>query len=378
MKLSTRVCLASAVAFLCTAPMSAQVRSDKGGLQLRIASERLVRKEGPATIRRFPLLRGTELGFGVLRGEGSSAVLERPSEPALTLPLRLEVTVSRDGKVVLQHGDSLMRMHPTRTNLYWIGAKGEITAQVQNRYAGSALLDMSPDGYTAVAGRDYFKTHEERAVNGEKGDDEYDHDGDHESAPWHVDLYAPSGERMWEAEVAADRDLTLVRALPGRKGVLARTADHHDPLADHALLLWRGPAEAREIDHDFRIIQAVVILGDGSSCFVQGIDGHGVIELRRGATLWTRPEPIRMVSHDAAAQGVRGELLVMTGVPAEEPGHYVWTLRVLAGRTGEPLGQLRLPKAYPGAREQVFARVESGAVTVFTGEAELKIDLSRR
>lgn len=61
-------------------------------------------------------------------------VVTMPDGKAMRLPLDLNVVRSQGRRTVVQFGDALMRMHPVRTDLFWIGDDGQVRAEGRNRF----------------------------------------------------------------------------------------------------------------------------------------------------------------------------------------------------------------------------------------------------
>ena len=300
---------------------------------------------------------------------GVSHELALPRGRVIKLPLQLPVLLSRNTKTVLQYGDSLSRMHPVRTNLYWVGLSGNIIHQVQNRYKGRALVDMAIDGTVAAAGEDFFASHAGK-------------DADRplkaaENAGVHLDLYHPEGKRLWSLMLRPETKVLQVRALPGGKKVIVQTSSAKNLLEDHRLQLFTSKGGGPKFGAEFGIIQKIVTLDNSTMAFIQGSQGHGMVDLQRGRTLWHKKERIRLISPKAAVLGSdETELLLMTGTRKDRTQPlYTWKLWILDALSGRKKGEKVLKKPYPSSWGPVFLDLSPTVITILADNEKVKIRL---
>lgn len=276
------------------------------------------------------------------------------------LPLKLSFTVSSDRRTVLQHGDALMRMHPVRTDLFWINEDGTVGKEVRNRFDGNARLDMSQDGFTVVAGNELF----------EPDDDPV--------API-VDLYSPRGNRIWSIRLDTGTAVSLVRALTRGRGAVIVTNPKADPLSDNRLLILRERGVEQAENAGFGVLQKIVPLVPTHLVFVQGTAAFGVIQTDDGAVLWSEPERIRLVGPMAAVADAKAtSLYLATGERIGTDTLYRWTITVFDLSSGQGRGQIQLEGAFPGTADEVFTEVKRDSVTVHPPGQPIKIEIRPR
>ena len=80
----------------------------------------------PPVPRRFPRYLKLSEKLRVL----DRPVITRTDGKSYRLPLMLNFKVSKNRKTVVQFGDPLFRMHPVRTDLFWIDENGEVRTKI--------------------------------------------------------------------------------------------------------------------------------------------------------------------------------------------------------------------------------------------------------
>ena len=295
--------------------------------------------------------------------ETSAPRVTMASGRVVQVPLPLLVMLSDDGRTLLQYGDALMRMHPLRTDLFWIGEDGKVLVSVQNRYEGDALLDMSSDGFTAVAAPPFFPARE--AVNAGKPE------------PAHiVELYSPEGKRILSEKLAQGLIVHHLHALSAGEGVVLVVAPKETPLEQNELQFLREKEPLRRVATEFGTLQKIVLLGKGDFVFIQGSNAHGIVELVTGKTRWRQVGKIRLVSPEGAAVGPDGKrLYLMTGDRASPDALYHWTLSILDLENGKLLGQAKIDGSYRGTAEKVFESIKSDRVIFRAGDERIVVDV---
>jgi hypothetical protein len=308
-------------------------------------------------VREFAVQRDDGHAIASLISAGDRLQLRLPRVPPLTLPTRLETLVSRDGRTVLQYGDDLIRMHPQRTDLFWVDDSGDIRAQVRNTYGGEAAVDMADDGHVAVAAPDYFLSHKHEQLL------EHTHAVQQETL---VDLYDPQGRKLLGGRLPKVRKVSMLRAIAGGGGVLLVSASASKPLEDNRLAVVRARGTLNDIPHSFGIVQKISVLEGASRAFVQGTLAYGVIDLQQLRVLWQRAGKIRQISpYGAAIDTVRQRLYVMTGISVDAATQsYRWTLSVFGAENGTPLGQATLPQPYRSTPLPVFVDFKADSIGV--------------
>lgn len=299
-----------------------------------------------------------------LSAEDGKQRLNLPANRTLELPLKLDTLVARKSRTVLQYGDALMQMHPLRTDLFWIDAKGAIAAQVRNTYDGAAAIDMADDGHVAVAARGYFDKHSR----------------DDAKRATRVDLYTPDARKIFGATLPNDRKVAHLRAFSGGGGALLVSVPAAKPLVDNRILVLRVKAAQAEIAHRFGVVQKIAVLEGATRAFVQGTEGWGMLDLTRNRLLWEKRGKIRQISpRGAALDAARQRLYLMTGESADAGTlTYRWTLSVLGAEDGAPLGQVKLERPLPSTSLPVFLDAGAQGIAVLTEERRLTVKVAER
>jgi hypothetical protein len=289
-------------------------------------------------------------------------VITMPDGRALRLPLDLNVVTSRDNRTVVQYGDALMRMHPVRTDLFWIGEDGNVRAEIRNRFDGKTVLDMSDDGYLAVVGGAFLS----EVPRGEP-------------KPKTAVIYSPAGEVIAEARIGPETEVAQIVSLPRGSGGLMAAAPTGEPLVENRLLLLRDGEIERLEDAGFGLLQKLVGLGRNGLVFVQGSNAYGLVDAAEGAVLWRNPGGIRLVGPQAAALDPSGaQLFLMTGERVGSDALYAWTLTILDAGTGEGLGQRAIEGRFPGVSEPVFTELTEDSAVIAPGGNRMRLSIRPR
>lgn len=340
---------------------------ERGSTDFRI--DRLLDRSGILEV--FGVQRGSRQSLALLTAEDGRASLELPERQTVRLPLKLPVKVSSNGGTVIQYGDALHAMHPSRTDVFWVGRDGRIVAEVRNRFAETAVVALSADGFVAVGGADYFAA---------RGSDGKDAEPDR-VVPGQIDMYSPEGKLMWTAEIDAGRRIDELYARAGGQGVAALTASAEAPIHDRTVDVFeRGERRGRLVP-EIGIVQRAALLGERGLLLVQGNGGHALIDLDAARIVWTQQGAIRLIGPEAAALDENGQVIyLMTGErSAKTSGSrlplYQWVLTALDAASGKPVGQQRLPEPLPGAMGPIFLQAAGGRVEVRAGGDVLRFDL---
>jgi len=289
-------------------------------------------------------------------------IVTRPDNKSFRLPLMLDFRVSENRQTVVQFGDALLRMHPVRTDIFWIGDDGKVHSEVRDRFDGKAMLDMSDDGYLAVAGGAFLSETKPGAPKTKQ-----------------VVLYDPAGEIVAEGKLEAKQEVTQIVALSRGRGLVFSAAPAKDPLSDNRLVVLRD-GKQHDIDaRKFGIVQKILDLADGGFLFVQGSDGFGLVRMKDSELIWFRPETIRLVGpHAAAMDPDMKNLFLMTGTRVSDDALYAWTLSILETETGKGLGQQKIDGQFPGTADPVFFDIKGDSVVIQPGDKKMRISIRAR
>ena len=293
---------------------------------------------------------------GALRMEAERPVIARPDRPQVALPYRLDTLVSRDGNTILQYGDEVNRIHQIRTDLHWLNAQGQEIGSLVNHYGGNALVDLSEDGFTAVAGK-LLQRPEETVVG----------------------LYSPRGERIWETSLPRDRRAAEVRAGPRGERVALLTTDAGKWLTEHRIEIRGTGGQVTATIPGLGVLQKSVVLDGGDHLFVQGYDAYHLVRLSTGERIWTRAGTVRMVSPRGAAIGPSRDVLFLLLADWEGKSRetYRWRLVGVDAASGQTLGEAALPEDHPSTWDEVFEQVSANRIQVLTERKRLTYSWDR-
>ncbi len=283
-------------------------------------------------------------------------VIEMSEDKSVRLPLALDFRVSEDRETLVQLGDPLFRMHPQRLDLFWIDDDGTVRREVRNQFDGNARVDMSADGFLAVAGGAFLT---ETPQN--------------EAKPKQVQLYDRAGNVAAQSRVAADLEVTQLVAVDEGIGVVYATAPREAPLEKNQLFVLQKD-DVREVDTArLGVLQKVVALSTDLA-LVQGTDGFAVVDLATGELRWVQPERIRLIGPKAAALSPDGtHVLIMTGERISSAALYRWTMSILDIESGKAIGQRALDGQAPGTFERVFEEVRDDSALIRFGDSARRV-----
>ena len=297
----------------------------------------------------------------ILRGhiirEANNLFLDIADQPRLQLPQLLEVMVSQDGKTILQFGDEIRLTHPLRTDLFWVDQGGKTIEQVRDYFTGNAVIAMSEDGFTAIAGELYSKP--DTMV---------------------LTLFSAMGEKLWEVQLEQDQRIGNLLVVPEGKYVVSLVTDRNDWLRNHQLQIRHDNGKRSMTISGNGILQKIVLVGDGNILFVQGLKGFGMIDLAMGDLMWWRDGEIRMISPYAAALSPNEAILflLLADFQGKAEATYRWEFLVLEAASGSELLQEYLPEEYPSTWDQVFEQVTSDKIKILAGEQRLIYSWAQR
>ena len=294
---------------------------------------------------------------GLLIAKKGQRVLSFPGQADVQLPYDLPSIISPDGHVVLQYGDTQDLSHPRVTHLYWLDGQGREHGRLEGYFRAAALIGLSDDGFTVVAGSRNEKPHA------------------------HVlSLFNPSGQRVWERPLESERVILTEPKVAFRgERVAAITCNAENPLKDHRILILdKKNTEVKAID-TLGLIQKIVILGQSKALFVQGRDRHGLIDLTDGNIVWTRPGNVRLISPSGAALNPDGTLLflLLADWSGRSKAAYPWRLKALDATDGRVLGMVAMPKPMAGTRSDLFGSIGMNQVEIITDTDQFTVSIGR-
>jgi hypothetical protein len=313
----------------------------------------------PADVRtrRIVIEGPEEVQVGSLLSEQGQRVLSIQNRADVILPHNLPALVARDGSVILQYGDKQDLSHPVVTDLHWLNAEGKEVASLEGYYSADALVALSDDGFTAVAGS---RVKESRGKV--------------------LALFNAKGERLWERPVGEGRNVhaePLVTAKGTR--VVVVTTDGKDPLKDHLLLLHDAQGNELNSIDTMGIIHRMVAVDEGKTLFVEAKKHHALIELSGGSLVWSIESRLRLIAPRAATTGPDGRVLFVLVIewPGKPQSTYQWRLKALDASNGQELGVWDLPKEMPSTKADVFGRITDDRIGILFGPDQLSISWSR-
>lgn len=320
---------------------------DNAAIQF-VSEEPLIQPE--KTIRPLFIRQDKRLVEGNIRLLEDKIELTLPNAPVIELTRKLETAVSEDGKTIVQYGDEIDQSHPTRTNIYWKDSAGKPISQVVNYYAEEALVALSSNGLTAVAGR-LFEDRSKTVLG----------------------LYSALGERLWEVTLRPDQRAAKVTLTNNGDHVVLATTDPQKWLTNHQLHLFDQSGFQTFSTGDFGVIQKIVATDDGDHVFVQGYDDYGVVRISSASIMWRNREKIRMTSPHGAAISPDGRTLFLSladfrGKPQRL---YRWRLTGVDIADGKEVFSIWLPGEFPGTKNRVFEQISADRIQIRTDSKRL-------
>jgi hypothetical protein len=266
-----------------------------------------------------------------------------PKKKPVTLPYLLTTLLAKDGQTILQFGDQADKIHPRRTNLHWLNADGSKRKDISDYYAEEALVALSDQGFTAVAGS--LANQRSKHV---------------------VDLYSRSGDKKWEFPLQSNQRAALLAVTQAAAHTIVATTDRQYWLKNHQLHILNANATSIHTFDDFNIIQKIVVLNKGKHIFVQGYDDYGLVDTATGTLLWKNDAKIRMVSPYAAkmAPDEAALFIIQADYKGRTKPAYRWNLMTLNVADGSQLQSVWLPDEYPSTWHEVFEEVSSDRVVI--------------
>lgn len=295
---------------------------------------------------------------GALISMKGRRVLSVQGQAEVNLPHDLPALVSRNGGVVVQYGDTRDLSHPSATHLYWLDGQGKETGRLENYFRVDAVIGLSDDGFTAVAGSRIEAPHAEVLA-----------------------LFSPKGQRVWEQALDSGRDITTepVVALQGQR-VATVTCDAKKPTKSHRILILddKNNEVTPRIDA-LGLVQKIAVVGSSKALFVQGRDRHGLINLSDGSIAWTKEGNVRLISPFGASISPDGNLLLLllADWSGKSQPTYPWRLKALDATDGQEVGMVKMPKPMAGTRANLFGRVSADKVEIITDTDQLSVSISR-
>jgi hypothetical protein len=308
------------------------------------------------TVQRILVERDKQMISGHLLRRDDKLLLAVPDQPQVELPRVLETMISKDGKTILQFGDEIKLTHPRRTDLYWVDQSGKVVHQLVNHYAGNAVIAMSDDGFTVVAGKLF-----------DKPDDAV------------VALYSPVGRELWVVRLEEDRRVAQIVVTPKGQHAVAIVTDSQDWMQNHRVQIRHKNGEISAIVPDMGVLQKLVLLDDGSKAFIQGYDSYGMLDIPTGRLIWQRQEKVRMISPYGAGLSPDGTILFLLIADLKDKAEetYGWELVALNASAGERLLQEHLPKKYPSTWERVFEQISEDGIRILAGQQRVRYSWKR-
>ena len=223
-------------------------------------------------------------------------------------------------------------------------------------YAGNAVLSMSSDGYTGVAGKLFGRPEESR-----------------------FGLYSPQGNRIWEVSLGKRERIDKILVAPGGQWAASLVTDSDRWLEDHRIQLRQKQGELTTTLSGVGIIQKIVLLYNGPTLFIQGFDHYGMADLQSGGLIWRVEGKIRMASVSGAALSPDRKtlFLVLADVKDKSQSEYNWMLQARDAKTGEILMVEKLPRQYPSTWSPVFEEVTPTEVRLQAGNYRLTFGWKR-
>lgn len=287
----------------------------------------------------------------LVRKEGKM-VMALPDGRWFALPRRLPLLVSADAKTLVQFGDEKELAHPRRMDVFWLDDSGRQTGELVEHFAGGSTLNLSADGFTAVAGR-LLK----------------------DPAPGALEVFSPTGERLWDAPLGPRERVAQVELSAKGEFATAFVTDLEAWREDHRLVVWSADGERFEETDGPRILQKMVHFPAHERVFVQGKRSFGLFDIRSKRFLWKRPGTIVMVSPHAAVLSPDGSMLFVAHslIQGRRTSVDPWVIIALDAATGAELSRQTLEKPYPATWDPVFGEPRDDGVTLFAGDDRFKL-----
>lgn len=307
----------------------------------------------PASVyRRFPVASDTHGRLALLLHEQGKMIMALPDGRRFALPRRLPLLVSADARIFAQFGDEKELAHPRRMNVFWLDDTGRQTGELVNHFAGDSTLNLSVDGFTAVAGR----LLEDPSAGA-------------------LEVFSPTGERLWDAPLAPRERVAQIEVSPKGEFATAFVTDAEALREDHRLVVWSEDGNRFDETGGPRILQKMVHFPAHGRIFVQGKPEFGLFDLRAKRFLWKQRGTIVMVSPQAAALSPDGSTLFIAHaeIQGRRTGVYPWVIIALDAATGAELSRRRLEKSYPATWDPVFGPPRQDGVTLFAGDDRFEL-----
>jgi hypothetical protein len=305
-----------------------------------------------SVIHRLPLAGDAQGRLALLLSEDGKLVMALPDGRRFALPRRLPLLVSADTRTFVQFGDEKELAHPRRMNVFWLDDTGRQTGEVVNHFAGDSTLNLSADGFTAVAGR---------LLEDPSGGA--------------LEVFSPTGERLWDAPLGPRERVAQIEVSPKGEFATAFVTDAEALREDHRLVVWSEDGNRFEETAGPRILQKMVHFPAHERIFVQGKPEFGLFDVRAKRFLWKQRGTIVMVSPQAAALSPDGSTLVIAHaeIQGRRTGVYPWVIIALDAATGAELSRRRLEKPYAATWDPVFGPPRQDGVTLFAGDDRFEL-----
>lgn len=294
---------------------------------------------------------------GAILAKQGRRMLAIQDQAEVQLPLDLPALVARNGSVILQYGDTQDLSHPKVTHLYWLDSQGKKTGLLEGYFRANAVIGLSDDGFTAVAGS------RAEAPHGKV-----------------IALFSPTGGPVWERPLNTGRDIVAepMVALQGQR-VAAVTVDAQKPLQDHRILILDEKNNEVNTIASLGIVQKLVVVGQAKALFVQGRDKHALIQLADGAIAWTQSGNARLISPSGASLSPDGTLLflLLADWTGKAQPAYPWRLQALDVADGLEAGMVAMPKPMAGTRTDLFGEVGADRIDIITDADRISVSISR-
>jgi len=323
------------------------------GQQVRIETKATSQISLPKNaIQRLLVQSDGKILIGHILRSKDTLIVALPGKKLIRLPYRFQAIISYDGSTIIQYGDKMMLDLPKHLDVYWINNAGKEKAEVVNHYSGDTYLDMSSDGYTAIGGTLLDKSNEST-----------------------ISVYSPDGIKLWETKVANNRHVAQLNVTKLGSTVVVVTTDAQKKLDKHQLDIYDGSGKLQSEIKDLGIIQRVVIVGNETKLFFQGLEYYGMIDATSGRVLWKSSRKLTMVSPYGAALSPDGKKLFLVVVQPEgkRTGTYQWKFIITDASTGQEMGSQIITGKYPATWGRIFESVNDNSITVLASDARIII-----
>jgi hypothetical protein len=279
-------------------------------------------------------------------------VMALPDGRWFALPRALPLLVSADVKTLVQFGDENELAHPRKLDVFWLDGGGRQTGELVDHFAGGSTLDLSVDGFTAVAGGLL-----------------------EDPATGVLEVFSPTGKRLWEAALGPQERVAEVQLSTGGVFATALVTDRSQFLKDHRLVVWSADGQRFEETGGPGILQKLVHFPAQEQIFVQGKREFGLFDVRSKRFLWKKRGTIVMVSPRAAVLSPDGSTLFVAHarIQGRRTGVYPWVILALDAATGDELSRQTLEGTYPATWDPVFGEPREDGVTLFAGDSRFKL-----